>query len=257
MNESNRRHVPLHGALNFRDLGGYETSSGQRVRHGLVYRSADLAELTDEDIATIGRLGIRVVYDLRGDVERAARPNRMLPDVVMLARERPSSGSAAPTLEEQIVSGTLPEPDDNMVSAMYVRQLDETMVEAFRSVIELCAYARQHPLVFHCAAGKDRTGLAAAVLLGLLGADDQTLVADYALTSRYWMQPRFASVMPLVEAHGASAKQVRQLLDARVGSFRHALAHVHHRWGGFEGYAIDVLGLDGTFIDTLRTVLLE
>src|SRR4051812_30498731 len=110
--EVERRHILLEGSLNLRDLGGYESRDGRRVRTGCVFRSDELHALTDADLETVAELGIRVLFDLRNAQERTARPNRLPHRIEVLERASPATGTDTRTTEEQIARGELPEADD-------------------------------------------------------------------------------------------------------------------------------------------------
>ena len=257
--EDGRRHVALEGCLNLRDIGGYQVADGREVRRGCLYRSSDLCSLTDADLDAFAALGIEVVVDLRSDHERRSRPNRLPPGVHVIVRETtPWMRQSQPgeSLEEQIVSGTLPPRDDDVFATTYVRLLDESLVGVLRQTLVAAIDSPERPLLFHCAAGKDRTGVAAAVVLGVLGVDEATIVADYDLTEQHWAVPRLAALADLLAEHGVSEDDVRPFLSPRTDVFRRTLAHVDERWGGFEGYAIDHLGVDPTLPDRLRAALL-
>lgn len=250
------RHVPLEGCLNFRDIGGYRTRDGREVRRRCLFRSSELCSLTDADRDTLKALGIRVVFDLRADAERAARPSRLPPGVVLEERATPSARTEPPrTLEEEIAIGALPERDDDYLAAVYIRQLDGGLVTELRRILELALDAVDRPLLFHCAAGKDRTGLAAAVLLGVLGVPDDTIVEDYDLTTAHWAAPRLRALAAHLAEHGVDHERVRPLLEARTAVFQRAVKHLHDRFGSYDTYAIDCLGLPSEFPPRLRSAL--
>jgi protein-tyrosine phosphatase len=252
------KHVPLEGNLNLRDLGGYESALGGAVRHGCLFRSDELHALTDADLETVAALGVRVVFDLRNDEERRLRPSRLWEDVELHERETASHEptSAGRTLADDIVSGWTGVPDDEMFAGVYVDLLTRLAPE-LRRILELASDAVERPLLFHCAAGKDRTGIAAALLLGLLGVDDETILDDYELTTEFSTPKRFAEVAHLVEEHGANPDHVRGFISARRPVLARALAHMHSEWGGFDGYATTVLGVGEDLPARLRAALLE
>jgi protein-tyrosine phosphatase len=249
------RHVPLEGNLNLRDLGGYAGRDGFEVRTGCLFRSDELHQLTDNDLGTVAALGIKVVFDLRNEHERALRPSR-LPVGVEL-RERTSAGvvSASLTIEEQIANDDLPVPDDVEFAGIYVALLERLRPE-FRAVIELAIDAPARPLLFHCVAGKDRTGIAAALLLSLLEVPRETILDDYELTSTYFAARRMLMLEALMAEHRVEHHRVRPLLEARRPVLTRALDHIDETWGGVEEYAIEFLGVDADVPHRLRDALL-
>ena len=175
------RLLSLEGGLNFRDLGGYPAEGGRQVRWGQLFRSGAMHRLTDADYRHLGTLGIKVVYDLRSTVERKEAPTnwRGTPAAEYLFREY------------EIVSGVLSDMGDratadvvrDLMTGAYV-QMPTVYREAYR---ELFARLLQGdvPLVFNCSAGKDRTGVAAALVLSALGVARPVIVEDYALSETY------------------------------------------------------------------------
>jgi protein-tyrosine phosphatase len=249
------RHIPLEGNLNLRDIGGYRSADGREVRRGCLFRSDELHALTDADLVTVAGLGIRVVFDLRNAEERDLRPNRLPPDVELLERVSPSTTDSTPTPEEQIAGGTLPEPDDVQFASVYMGLLDRLAPE-LRIILERAVDAATRPLLFHCAAGKDRTGLTAALILGVLGVPDDAILDDYELTSTYYTARRMDSLAALMTEHGLPDARVRPLLEARRPVLERALHQLRERWGGFDGYARDHLGADAELPEQLRAALL-
>ena len=250
-----RRHILLEGNLNLRDLGGYMSGDGRRVRSGCLFRSDELHALTDADLEIVTSLGIGVVFDLRNPMERAARPNRLPVDVELLERTSPSAGGDGRTTEEQIALGELPIRDDELFATVYVDLLDRLAPE-LRMIVERAVDAPVRPLLFHCAAGKDRTGVVAAVLLGLLGVPDDVILDDYELTTTYYTPRRMKALAAAMAEHGVADERVRPLLEARRPVLAATLRHLHERWDGFDSYATEHLGVSREVPDGLRAALL-
>jgi protein-tyrosine phosphatase len=169
------RILPLEGASNFRDLGGYPTTSGGSVRWGRLFRSDALHELTEADVRALGDLGLKTVIDLRmaAEVERTGRG---------------ALGGEAATYHHLSVidadggeSRGIPAPVDEDLSLRYLWYL-EIGRQALVDALKVIGDGANHPLVFHCAAGKDRTGVLAALVLDLVGVERDVIVEDYVLT---------------------------------------------------------------------------
>ena len=172
------RVLPLEGGVNFRDVGGYETASGKRVRWGKIYRSGTMADLTGADHSYLHGLGIRVMCDFRSVQERLHEPTdwqAIDPEIEYVAWDYAQlSGGAA-------------------LQALTAKQARDAMLDGYRHADEFNdRYARMFdelargnaPLSFNCSAGKDRTGRAAALILAALDVPRETIVADYALTEK-------------------------------------------------------------------------
>ena len=246
--------VELEGCLNFRDLGGHDTAEGRKVRSGCLYRSGELCDLTEADRSVLRGLGIKVVVDLRSAEEQALRPHALPDDVEVLTQDRQAVGSTQ-TLEEQIAKDQIPVRDDQWVVDSYRRMMTRLGPD-FRVVVERAAEARRAPLLFHCAAGKDRTGLATAVLLGLLGASDETIQFDYQLTTTQYAARRLEALRPMLVQHSVTESDILHLIEDRPVGMTAVLEHIRTQWGGFDGYARSELGVSPAVIARLREELL-
>ena len=219
--------------------------TGVGVRAGCLFRSDELHALTAGDLEVVSRLGIRVVFDLRNAQERAARPNRLPAEIELLERTSPSASpmAVARTIEELMALGDLPVPDDDDFAMVYVDLLDRLAPE-LRTIVERAVEAPARPLLFHCASGKDRTGITAAVLLGLLGVPDEVILDEYELTSIYSAPRRLDALAAAMAEHGVSDERIRPLLEARRPVLSAAIRHIHAHYEGFDRYATEHLGVD-------------
>ena len=166
------RTIALAGCLNFRDLGGYPTADGRCVRWRQVFRSDALHHLTAEDVARLrDELGLGEVIDLRSSAELASEGRGPLAVERMRFHHHPLFDGDAPRTA----------PSDALTLTDRYFLLAEFAKRPIAQVITTLA-ATDAPSVYHCAAGKDRTGVVSAILLGLLGVADEVIVADYAAT---------------------------------------------------------------------------
>ncbi len=176
-----RRVLELEGGRNFRDLGGYRTADGQRVKWGMVYRSGSPAGLTPADVEKLHEMGIRSFCDFRANDERATEPNPYVTaydDVEYWSRDYDmQSGDMLAAL---FGDDATPEKTRAVMIENY-RHMPEQQAEGFKAMFAMLADEKT-PLAFNCSAGKDRTGVAAALLLTLLGVPREAVVADYALS---------------------------------------------------------------------------
>lgn len=251
------RLVPLQGGLNFRDLGGYATGDGRRVRRGRLYRSGSLSGLTEADCAHLAGLGLRTVCDLRTTGERTREPNRWVEatDLAHWTRDYDMSfGELRRVMAEQ------PDPEQARRAMVDVYQrLPFEQAPGYRELFHRIA-ADEVPLVFHCSAGKDRAGTAAALILSALGVPRETVVADYLLSDTL-ARPRLE--MRQREALKENPKAVlptevlRIVLGAQESFLEAAFAVIEARYGSLEGYLAGELGVDAPMLETIRGVLLE
>jgi protein-tyrosine phosphatase len=243
------RVVPLEGCSNLRDLGGYRTADGRRVQMGRVFRSASLAHLTDADLALFGMLGIRTVCDLRGVRESERAPSCLpagpAPDVVRLPIEPRVGASLRDLLRREAATG---EDTYALLQAAYSAYAGEHLPR-YRALFALLLEG-QLPLLFHCSAGKDRTGFGAALLLTALDVPREAVMADYLATNRIW--GREHSLPP------DTPEAVRDtLLAAHRPLLESALAQAVENYGSLERLLEDGLGLDAVRLRALRGMLLE
>jgi protein-tyrosine phosphatase len=252
-----KRLIALEGALNWRDLGGYETSDGCVTRWGRVYRSDGLDQLTDADLDLVGELGIRLVIDFRIDREVDLAPSR-LPDHAELRRQRLPIGDdvAGTTVIERIQSGEITSYRADAVAATYEKILGEAARE-FGIALTHAADPANHPMVFHCTAGKDRTGLMAMLLLGALGVPDDEIARDYELTTHFRSSKRLVVLRPQLEAAGVDVDAVLPFLTAQAPVMAATIAALEARHGSIEGYLAGPAGVDARTLADLRAHLTE
>ncbi|MFI5320464.1 MAG: tyrosine-protein phosphatase, partial [Myxococcota bacterium] len=219
------RKLPLEGPRNFRDLGGYPTADGRRVRWGQVFRADSLAELSDADIAYLGRIGLARVIDLRGDFEISDRPNRLAGRTEFAyVQLQIGEGDLAPAeWARKFEAGEFGEIDASWLVRGYQRTLDER-AERVGGVLRQLA-AAPSPAVFHCTAGKDRTGIVSALLLLLLGVPREVVIGDYSLTALY-TGDRIPAADQWFEERGIEPERAAHVLSSRREAMEETLAHL-------------------------------
>lgn len=251
-----RRLVPLDGAFNFRDLGGYRTETGQTVRWKQVYRSDHLNLLTDGDRTTIAALGLRVVIDFRLPFEREQRPSK-LPDGIPVLHygmaDAPDAEAGVRRIQAALL-GDEPAPGWDYWFDSYHAMLDDSAPMFVRTMTALAAPG-QLPALYHCTGGKDRTGLASVLLLDLLGVSADQLLDDFDLTNLHRTPARVAELAPELKAKGVDPADVLPI----IGVVRAAMADAYRRivteHGGAAGYLVEH-GLDPAIPGRLRDLLL-
>jgi len=249
-----QRDAGVQGPSNFRDLGGYVGADGRRVRWRTVFRS-DALRLSEADVAVLrDDIGLRTVVDLRTTMEfgrhgeAGANPTHAARQAAVGARRL-----HLPMIDETRVARQAADIRPPAARG-YFKMLDRgapVVVE----VLRLVADPANRPLVFHCAAGKDRTGIVAATLLGLLGVDDATIVADYAL-SQAAMARALERIRARPDAERILANRPLAGFEAPTGAVEGFVAAVREEHGGWGGVA-ERLGLSTAEVDRLRAELLE
>lgn len=255
--------LELVGGCNFRDIGGYETGNGRTVRRGIIYRSGVLTYLTPQDHEAIAPLGIRTIIDLRRDDEIATEPTKWAGPVQKHSWQ----------LEESLASSQRGAPWEHSTSGDEARNwliqsyptMKEWLVRPLRGLFDAVLDDRT-PLVFHCAAGKDRTGFCAAIVLGLAGVPEDAIIADYEMTNTAVDLYAFtithrAAGMGLTDGEHPFEKMAPDARDALMRAdpsyLKAALDSVHKAHGSIEGYVQQALGFDHAQIATIRERLVE
>lgn len=243
------REIALEGTFNLRDLGGYATADGRTVRWRTLLRGAGLNRLAGGDARTVARLGLRTVVDLRteGELERrGAFPVDALPARVLHLPMIANVWDHADLHEG--------EPPEAFLLRRYAEMLDEGR-DTVATVLELLAVRGSLPLAFYCAAGKDRTGVLAAIVLGVLGVPDEAIVDDYRL-SREPVERMVARARARREAASTMVDQPSALMAAPPAAMRLLLGRMRERFGSITGYAA-ALGAGPEAVEAIRVNLLE
>ena len=255
--EKSERILPLSSGQNFRDMGGYRTADGRMVKWGHIFRSGHMAKINDEDRVRLHDLGIKKICDFRANGERAERPTLWHEgsETDLWARDHEFSSGAM----TQMLGRT-------DFEAAHIRdymlkiygELPYEQAESYRETFSLIA-GGQVPLVFNCTAGKDRTGLAAAILLELLGVSRDVIVEDYLLTN-HAIDGLFA-YMADTKKYGAfvTAKrdEIMPLMIADADYLNVSFAKIDSEHGSMESYAREILGFDKAIIESICENLLD
>lgn len=243
------RRVPFEGVKNFRDLGGYPTGDGKRVRWGQVYRSDALHKLTDDDFETFKSLSVRLVYDFRSEMERSRYPDPMDSVVLELVNLRSGEDSL------QLGPGSTHADAERILRDLYVGMLASSG-QHFGRVLRGLADPELLPTVFHCAGGKDRTGLMAALLLSALGVSRDVVLDDYELTARWRTIEEEPELFRLLTSLGVAKEAAASLLGTPRWAMAEALTVLDEEYGGVDAYLRGPAGMDEASVDALRATLL-
>ncbi|MEE8400390.1 MAG: tyrosine-protein phosphatase [Desulfobacterales bacterium] len=254
-----RRHIALESLQNFRDLGGYSTVDGRRTRWGRFTRCAGMQALTTADQQKMIDYGIGTVVDLRMLREVEKSPNPFADSKAVAYHNLDLWGDRVADFKSAKSSLTQAEKMADLYRTGFVR-CEGIIAE----IIGTLADEKDHASVFHCGAGKDRTGLVAALLLGVVGVPHETIAADYALTGLYLADPNRDHENPdpmfIPESEKAKIDDGGQPLPVYMFSclpetMRRALAFLDENYGGVEGY-VRKIGVTGEQIDRLRSTFL-
>lgn len=242
------RVLPFDGIHNFRDYGGYAAAGGS-LRRGVLWRSGQHGAASAPDLDKVHALGIAAVIDLRGDSERREAPCLRHPDfgaAVMFAPGETAGQELAPHEEAGQGITTAADADAAMAALYRTMPFRDVLVASLRLYFDALA-TREGPSLLHCLAGKDRTGLAVALLHELLGVHSDDLRADYLLTNTAGNQEaRIAAAAESIRARYGPAmtdEAIRTLMSVDAAWLDAAFAAIRDRHGSVEAYARDVLGV--------------
>ncbi|MFE6840167.1 tyrosine-protein phosphatase [Streptomyces sp. NPDC057705] len=254
LQEETIRQIPLQGAVNVRDIGGYRTWTGGKVRQGLVYRSDALSKLTDADVTTVSGLGLTKVVDFRIPMElQYDGADRLPPGLTPTSRPVSDLGlygtlvgaiaSGDPVTQEQMLGGGRAEA--------YMRDIYRTFVTSpenraqFAATLREIADGSQGPILYHCTSGKDRTGWTSYVLLRALAVPEDTAERDY-LASNTFRAAYDARLRAGLKQSGRMQNPdlLIPLQEVRQDYLDAATTRMEAEYGSFYGYLTQGLGLD-------------
>jgi protein-tyrosine phosphatase len=247
----------MQGALNVRDLGGIATGSGQKIGSGRVIRSDALSKLTDEDLATLAGMALRTAIDFRSTHEVAsAGLDRLPPGAAAIALPIDAANLEELFAADQDKLAELLGDGKGVEFMLGINRqfvADPAHRAQFGRALHLIADADRRPVLFHCTAGKDRTGWMAAIVLTALGVPRDAITADYLATNDY-VWPGYAAIL---DGQGDLLTLVKPVLVQDAAYLDAAFDEVDARYGDFDGFLAEGLDFTGADVDRLRTGLLS
>lgn len=245
------RRVALGGPVNFRDIGGYATAGGGSVRRGVVFRSDSLHHLTEEDGPRLHALGIMSAIDFRAHDELVEVGIGRLGELDIRHVHLPTIDKV---LRREMNADWVPPAS---AADAYLSMLENGGMGAYAEALRTLATPGNLPSVYFCMAGKDRTGVFSAMLLGMLGVGDDDIVADYALTHE---------VVDQIHARGSASRSEAMrdvwkrlpddMLGAHAATMERTVAGMHDRWGTWNAYT-EAIGVAPEVVSTLQKTLVE
>lgn len=239
------RALPLEGGTNFRDMGGYEGAGGRRVRWGRLYRSGHTAGLTEADRALLDTLDIRVCCDFRRIEEHSVEPSR-LPEQTRIVSAGIDPGSTS-SFFERIAEGSAG-PAEMVEFMLEANRAFVTHHSAqYRRMFEELLALEAGAFMINCAAGKDRTGFGAAMILAALGVAEHDILADYRLSHRYY--PIEREIERVQKKYGNAGGRtldlalIRPMMATDARYLQSGLRAIDAEYGGIDAFLEEALGL--------------
>jgi protein-tyrosine phosphatase len=239
------RQLILEGAFNVRELGGLVIHAGQRTSTGQFLRADSLHALSPASQASLLEYGLKTVIDLRTSKEILQEPNPFA--------HHENVKYVHISLFETIMQNQNADTMSSLES-IYIAALDHCQ-PAIREVLDLLATS-QSVILFHCTAGKDRTGIIAALLLAHAGVSSEVIIEDYSLTEKI-AKPMLERLLNEAVKNGMDKDFYAKLLTSKASTMKATLWYLKARFGSIEGYLKDGLGLEQQTLDALRLKMLE
>jgi len=252
--DSAKREVKLQGAINFRDIGGYATKDGHHVQWGRIYRSAALNRLTDADLDTLQKRSIAWVGDFRGPYEVKIAPDKIPAGATRVSlpagSENIGDSNYMKTFIQQMKAG-----DSSLISFYSVTTPFKARYKPLFD--ELLALPKDSAVVYHCTAGKDRTGIATALVLYVLGVDEQTIQADYLASNYYRAAENERSINGMVKMYDLSETAARNMMGVKSEYLDATFAAIKQQYGSIDNFLKKELGLNKAKVAKLRELYLD
>lgn len=257
------RRLGMQGTPNFRDYGGYTGADGRRVKWGYLFRSGQLAHLSDEDLQLLASLDLELVCDFRQETEQETHPSRLPPATTLRVLSLPivpgNTGSFFAQAEDRRASMANFRRQDVFevmrdINRDFAEGQRETFARVFREVLEL----GQGRFLVHCSAGKDRTGFAAALMLLALGVSREDVMKDYLLSGEYFdPEVELGRMQRKYRLDHVQPEVVRPILEVHEDYLATALASIDENFGSVERYLEEALGLGPAGVAELRARYLQ
>ncbi|HWK04664.1 MAG TPA: tyrosine-protein phosphatase [Puia sp.] len=253
--DSSQRQVKLQGAINFRDMGGYAVADGRHVRWDRIFRSADISKLTDSDLTVLKDKHIASVVDLRGVQESQKAPDRLNPGMDYILCPAGSDNALGDWMKAMAAVKT-EQQGDSMMRAFYIKT--EFLADRYKPFFDrLLTLSDDKALVFHCTAGKDRTGIGAALLLYTLGVPYETILNDYTATNYYRSAENEKMVHSMIQGMHISEPVAREMLGAKREYLEANFNAIKQQYGSIDNFLRGPVGLDDAKIKQLKSKFLE
>lgn len=254
------RKVALEGTPNFRDLGGYRTTGGRHLRWGKIYRSGKLSSLTEADVHYFKRLGVTLVCDFRLDFERHTEPSWLTDEDAPNRVELPVSPGSSDSFQKSLSDGIIEVYDSRDLMKDMNRDFVINQTSQYAHMFRLMLRG-DHPILIHCASGKDRTGFGAAMILDVLGVDEDTIVEDYLLTNQYLSVEKEMAKLSntFVDSRGFVVPDsvLHPMIEVQPEYIKACFEEIEHRYESKQHFYQEALGLDETMIERLKAIYLK
>ena len=248
------RRLGMQGTPNFRDFGGYRTRDGRQVKWGYLFRSGQLNELSDQDLELLAHLNLDLICDFRKLEEQESEPSRLPEQRPKVAALPIIPGSNARFFEEAEGRKTAGRQTMHDFMLECNRQFAEDQAEVYASMFREILALEDARFLVHCAAGKDRTGFAAALVLLALGVPRELVMRDYMLTARYFRpEQELSRLRSKYEMEDMDVEAILPILEVHEDYLSHALESIGRNHESIEAYLEEALGVGPAELAELRS----
>jgi protein-tyrosine phosphatase len=250
--DSSRREIKLQGVVNFRDVGGYPAKDGRHVKWGKIYRSADLSHLTPGGIDTLNQLAVAYIADFRGPAEVKLAPDKIPASATRVSLPAGSEHTGDSNYMKQMLlaardSGLVPFYSD-------IHALGDRYKPLFEELLQISA---DSAVLFHCTAGKDRTGIAAALILYALNVYDKKIMEDYLASNYYRKNENERSIKGMMMLYKMDEQTARNVMGVQANYLMATFNTIIVQYGSVDNYLEKVMGLSKTKRKLLQEKFLE
>lgn len=250
-----KRFIEIKGVYNVRDIGGYITSSGRKIKWNKIFRAGKISKVLESEIEKMKALQLTSICDFRTTEEQAKSPDQW-PDLEQINRHSFPVGEGRHdkfNWKEKTDFGTGKESHLYKANQSYVLENAAT----YKDFFELLLNDQNYPLLYHCTAGKDRTGFATILLLSALGVDQKTIIADYLLTNEFlekyfWKEMEAASIK-----HGFDLEAIKPILIASEDYIQGAFDAIEKHYGTMDRFLLEEIKIGKPEIEQLHHILVE
>jgi protein-tyrosine phosphatase len=249
------RRLTLQGAPNFRDLGGYEGCDGRHLKWGRLYRSSKLSALSQTDLDYLQRLGVTLICDFRQAVEQELEPTVLWESPTHMVAHLPIMPGSSQSFMDSLYRGVIDVQDSSVFMETLNRELVATQMPRYAEMFDFLL-AKDQRMLIHCASGKDRTGFGAALILDVLGVEEDEIVADYLLTNACLPldeeMERLTAHVTDGSGEALAYEMLRPMVEVRPEYILACFEEIRLRYDSKQHFYESALGLDKEKIERLR-----
>ncbi|WP_042274820.1 tyrosine-protein phosphatase [[Clostridium] dakarense] len=239
---------------NFRDLGGYKTKDGRIVKKGLFFRSANLNNLNEEDIDTLKNLNIKYIFDYRSDEEADKLPSTVIKNIQNIRvsamkfenEKNAKFGSIEEMMKEMIKSNGV---FDMLKKSYYDLPIDNT---SYKRLVELIKNTQNLPILNHCTAGKDRTGVGCAIIYMILGVSRDDIIEEYLKSNKYSKESIEEYIIKNQDLKSVPLENLNNIFGVNEEYIKEAFKRIDENYDTVENYLYNEFNLTKEDIDSIR-----